>query len=62
MTTRHYLNGIYLHATELNKSTFLTGVATDSHRLSSSNIAIENIKISPQSLYPEKQSFSYVHF
>ena len=31
--TRHYLNGIYLHATESNKNTFLTGVATDSHRL-----------------------------
>ena len=36
--TRHYLNGIYLHVLESNKNTFLTGVATDSHRLSSSSI------------------------
>ena len=42
--TRHYLNGIYLHATESNKNTFLTGVATDSHRLSSSSILVNNIK------------------
>ena len=42
--TRHYLNGIYLHATDSNKNTFLTGVATDSHRLSSSSILVNNIK------------------
>ena len=40
--TRHYLNGVYLLATESNKQTFLTGVATDSHRLSSSSLEIEN--------------------
>ena len=41
--TRHYLNGIFLHLTEAHGRNFLTGVATDSHRLSSSSIEIENI-------------------
>ena len=40
--TRHYLNGIYLHITEGHGRNFLTGVATDSHRLSSSSLEIEN--------------------
>ena len=31
--TRHYLNGIFLHLTEAHGRNFLTGVATDSHRL-----------------------------
>ena len=39
--TRHYLNGIYLHKTKLENKSFLCGVATDSHRLSSSSIEIE---------------------
>ena len=55
--TRHYLNGIYLHATESNKNTFLTGVATDSHRLSSSSIVADNIKVSPQLYYHVKLFF-----
>ena len=55
--TRHYLNGIYLHATESNKSTFLTGVATDSHRLSSSSIAVENIKSFTSIIIPRKTVF-----
>ncbi len=42
--TRHYLNGIFLHLTEANNRSFLTGVATDSHRLSSSSIEINGIK------------------
>ena len=41
--TRHYLNGIYLHLTEAGGRNFLTGVATDSHRLSSSSLEIDNI-------------------
>ena len=41
--TRHYLNGIFLHLTEGNGQNFLTGVATDSHRLSSSSLEVENI-------------------
>ena len=42
--TRHYLNGVFLHLTEANGRNFLTGVATDSHRLSSSSLKLENIK------------------
>ena len=38
--TRHYLNGIFLHLTEAHGRNFLTGVATDSHRLSSSSLEI----------------------
>ena len=40
--TRHYLNGVFLHLTEAHGRNFLTGVATDSHRLSSSSIEISN--------------------
>ena len=39
--TRHYLNGIYLHKVKLENKSFLCGVATDSHRLSSSSLEIE---------------------
>ena len=38
--TRHYLNGIYLHKTKLENRVFLSAVATDSHRLSSSSLEI----------------------
>ena len=55
--TRHYLNGIYLHATESNKNTFLTGVATDSHRLSSSSIRVDNIKSFASIIIPRKTVF-----
>ena len=41
--TRHYLNGVYIHVTETQGRNFLTGVATDSHRLSSSSLEVENI-------------------
>ncbi len=40
--TRHYLNGVYLQITEANNQNFLTGVSTDSHRLSSSSLEIES--------------------
>ena len=39
--TRHYLNGVFLHLTQAQGRTFLTGVATDSHRLSSSSLEIQ---------------------
>ena len=39
--TRHYLNGIFLHLTEAHGRQFLTGVPTDSHRLSSSSLEID---------------------
>ena len=55
--TRHYLNGVYLHATESNKNTFLTGVATDSHRLSSSSIAVDNMKSFTSIIIPRKTVF-----
>ena len=42
--TRHYLNGIFIHTTTSNKGSYLTGVATDTHRLSSSSIPIENVE------------------
>tara|TARA_B100000029_G_scaffold342758_1_gene335122 strand:- start:5751 stop:6866 length:1116 start_codon:yes stop_codon:yes gene_type:complete len=46
--TRHYLNGIYFHKTKIQNQSFLTGVATDSHRLSSSSVEInENINFEP---------------
>ena len=46
--TRHYLNGIYLHKTSSEKKSYLCGVATDSHRLSSSSLEIDpSIHIEP---------------
>ncbi len=54
--TRHYLNGIYLHLTEMSGRNFLTGVATDSHRLSSSSLEIENNDFNPIIL-PKKTVF-----
>ena len=39
--TRHYLNGIFIHLTESQNKTYLTAVATDSHRLSSCSIEVE---------------------
>ena len=55
--TRHYLNGIYLHITESQSRTYLTGVATDSHRLSSSSIEIDTGKIFNPLILPKKTVF-----
>ncbi len=55
--TRHYLNGVFLHGTQSNKNTFLTGVATDSHRLSSSSIIVNNISNFPPLILPRKTVF-----
>tara|TARA_B110000027_G_scaffold128307_1_gene148566 strand:+ start:242 stop:1357 length:1116 start_codon:yes stop_codon:yes gene_type:complete len=55
--TRHYLNGIYLHITESQNRTYLTGVATDSHRLSSSSIEIESSKNFNPLILPKKTVF-----
>jgi len=58
--TRHYLNGIYLHKTKLENKTFLCGVATDSHRLSSSSLEVdEKIHIEPIIL-PKKTIFQLI--
>ena len=55
--TRHYLNGIFLHITEANGRNFLTGVATDSHRLSSSSLEIENASDFTSLILPRKTVF-----
>ena len=58
--TRHYLNGIYLHKTVLENKSFLCGVATDSHRLSSCSIEIDqNINVEPIIL-PKKTIFQLI--
>ena len=55
--TRHYLNGIFLHLTEAHGRNFLTGVATDSHRLSSSSLEIENTSDFLSLILPRKTVF-----
>jgi DNA polymerase-3 subunit beta len=55
--TRHYLNGIYLHLTESQNRTYLTGVATDSHRLSSCSIEIDADKSFHSIILPKKTVF-----
>ena len=55
--TRHYLNGIFLHLTEANGRNFLTGVATDSHRLSSSSLEITNLENFSSVILPRKTVF-----
>ena len=58
--TRHYLNGIFLHKTKLENKSFLCGVATDSHRLSSSSLEIDTkINIEPIIL-PRKTIFQLI--
>ena len=52
--TRHYLNGIFLHLTEDHGRNFLTAVATDSHRLSSSSLEIENTSDFSSLILPRK--------
>ena len=55
--TRHYLNGIYIHITETDKNSYLTGVSTDSHRLSSSSILINNVNNFKPFILPKKAAF-----
>ncbi len=55
--TRHYLNGIFLHLTEAHGRNFLTGVATDSHRLSSSSLEIDNATDFTSLILPRKTVF-----
>jgi len=52
--TRHYLNGIFMHPTASNKRSYLTGVATDTHRLSSSSMPIENAESFKPFIIPKK--------
>ena len=55
--TRHYLNGIFLHLTQAHGRYFLTGVATDSHRLSSSSLEIESVTDFTSLILPRKTVF-----
>ena len=55
--TRHYLNGVFMHLTESNGRDFLTGVATDSHRLSSSSLEIDNTQDFKPFILPRKTVF-----
>jgi DNA polymerase III subunit beta len=55
--TRHYLNGIFLHLTEAHGRNFLTGVATDSHRLSSSSLEVESTSDFTSLILPRKTVF-----
>ena len=55
--TRHYLNGVFLHLTEAHDRNFLTGVATDSHRLSSSSLEIESAGNFSSIILPRKTVF-----
>ena len=55
--TRHYLNGIFIHLTEAGGKNFLTGVATDSHRLSSSSLEIDNTNNFTSLILPRKTVF-----
>tara|TARA_B100000900_G_scaffold386078_1_gene376245 strand:- start:53 stop:1168 length:1116 start_codon:yes stop_codon:yes gene_type:complete len=55
--TRHYLNGIFLHITEAHGRNFLTGVATDSHRLSSSSLEITSTEEFTSLILPRKTVF-----
>ncbi len=55
--TRHYLNGIFIHLTEAHGRNFLTGVATDSHRLSSCSLEVENIDNFSPLILPRKTVF-----
>ena len=57
--TRHYLNGIYFHVTSSGNKNYLTGVATDSHRLSSSSIEIPSLKGGISFILPKKQFFNF---
>ncbi len=55
--SRHYLNGVFLHLSEGNGRSFLTGVATDSHRLSSSSLEIVNVQNFSSLILPRKTIF-----
>ena len=55
--TRHYLNGIFFHVSSGNNKSFLTGVATDSHRLSSSSMLISSDFEFPPIILPKKTVF-----
>ncbi len=55
--TRHYLNGVFVHLTEAAGKNYLTGVATDSHRLSSSSLEINGNSNFVSFILPKKTVF-----
>ncbi len=55
--TRHYLSGIFFHLTESKEKHFLTGVATDTHRLSSSSVEISKDVSLSSLILPKKTVF-----
>ncbi len=58
--TRHYLNGIYFHKKNLNNKIYLSAVATDSHRLSSSSIIIKPDINFESIILPKKTIFQLI--
>ena len=58
--TRHYLNGIYLHKTNIENKSFLSGVATDSHRLSFSSLEIDPGTDFVSIILPKKTIFQLI--
>ena len=58
--TGHYLNGIFIHPTASNKTSYLTGVATDTHRLSSSSIPVQDIKNLKSFILPKNMCNDFI--
>ena len=58
--TRHYLNGIYLHKIEEDSSK-LIAVATDGHRLSKTQITVEEDKKFHPVILPKKTIFEIIN-
>ena len=58
--TRHYLNGIYLHKTNSENKSFLSAVATDSHRLSFSSIEVDSSTDFTSIILPKKTIFQLI--
>ena len=55
--TRHYLSGIYFHQSQIEDKSYLTAVATDSHRMSVSKVRLnDKIEFDPIIL-PKKTIF-----
>ena len=58
--TRHYLHGIYLEKLNVNNKSFLSAVATDSHRLSSSRLEIDPSINFESIILPRKTIFQLI--
>ncbi|MDC0059846.1 DNA polymerase III subunit beta [Pelagibacteraceae bacterium] len=58
--TRHYLNGIFFLKTKIENKSFLSGVATDSHRLSFSSLEIDSNTNFESIILPKKTIFQLI--